>query len=60
MAAKKLEDMFFISDLLKVIIENLRNGQTSTQIVSDTLQLDLDLTVTRLGAKSLPKTSAPS
>lgn len=60
MATKKLEDMFFIADLLKVIIENLRNGQTCTQIVSDTLQVELDLTVTKLGGKSLSKTRSPS
>lgn len=60
MATKRLEDMFFISDLLKVIIENLRNGTTCTQIVSDTLQIELELTVTTLGGKALSKTRAPS
>lgn len=60
MATKRLEDMMFISDLLKVIIENLRNGQTSTQIISDTMQFELDLTVTKLGGKSLPKTRSPT
>ena len=60
MATKKFDDMVFIHDLLKVVIENLRNGKTCTRIVSDAMQLEVELTVTKLGGKSLPKTRGPT
>ncbi len=60
MTTKKFDDMVFIHDLLKVVIENLRNGKTCTRIFSDAMQLEVELTVTKLGGKSLPKTRGPS
>lgn len=60
MATKKFDDMVFIHDLLKVVIENLRNGKTCTRIFSDAMQLEVELTVTKLGGKSLPKTRGPT
>lgn len=60
MVTKQLDDMVFIHDLMKLIIENLRNGKTCTRIVSDKMQLELELIVTKLGGKSLPKTRSPT
>ena len=60
MATKKFDDMVFFHDLLKVVIENLRNGKTCTRIFSDAMQLEVELTVTKLGGKSLPKTRGPT
>lgn len=60
MTTKKFDDMVFIHDLLKVVIENLRNGKTCTRIFSDAMQLEVELTVTTLGGKSLPKTRGPT
>lgn len=60
MTTKKLDDMVFIHDLMKVVVENLRNGVTCTRLVADAAQTELELTVTKLGGKSLPNTRGPS
>lgn len=55
----QIDRAVFIQDLLKAVFESLKQGQTVTTVVSTQGNYELEVTVTKLGGKRLPKTRRP-
>lgn len=55
-----IDKCVFFTAVLKAVLENLKKGQTVTTLYSAKGKYELELTLTKIGDKRLPKARRPS